>query len=84
MTSKPDGGPAFPRTLVKDRPYGQFEPEDGMTLRDWMAGMALQGMCTQAFESALIDKETGKKPTTGKFAREAYNFADAMLAERSK
>jgi hypothetical protein len=47
--AKNDGGPAFP---VSGRNYGYVEDgrqgipcDTGMSLRDWFAGMALQGMC---------------------------------------
>ena len=77
--SKPDGGPAFP-TVIKNHVPG--EPlkvkEDyypGMTLRDWFAGMALQG--------GLSNPGFGGGTEEG-WAREAYRFADAMIAEREK
>lgn len=34
-----DGGPAFPRSGDQV----SVTPQDGMSLRDWLAGMALQG-----------------------------------------
>ena len=42
MSAKPDGGPAFPRPAGKNG-YPQLGYEDGnrgMTLRQWLAGMA--------------------------------------------
>lgn len=62
-----DGGPAFP---VPDRGVTR-----GMTLRDYFAAAALQGMLANA------------KPGDGtpeEFAADAYSFADAMLAARRK
>ena len=47
MSAKPNGGPAFPRPAGKNG-YPQMGYEDGnqgMTLRQWLAGMALQGFC---------------------------------------
>ena len=47
MSAKPNGGPAFPRPAGKNG-YPQLGYEDGnrgMTLRQWYAGMALQGFC---------------------------------------
>lgn len=53
-------------------PSGPFHGEyPGMTLRDYFAAKAMQ---------ALIDKGFGDKSS----AREAYKYADAMLAERDK
>ena len=60
--SKNDGGQAFPGG----------HPPNGMSLRDWFAGMALQG---------LIDPRA-MSPGTEILAEKSYSFADAMLAER--
>lgn len=72
-----DGGPAFP---VKDLPHisgGQFYAQ-GMSLRDWFAGMAL-GHVIQVF-----DQHVPTSATRENFATEAYLIADAMLRERAK
>ena len=68
---KDDGGPAFPYDVQRNgRGY-----HDGMSLRDWFAGQALAGFLPRSiyddtsFPQAAID---------------AYGYADAMLAERSK
>lgn len=82
---KKTGGPAFPSqadvykseetgTLVRLKPEGC----DGMTLRDWFAGQALTGMLASA---PVADRS---KPNHKGWAANAYAFADAMLAERSK
>jgi hypothetical protein len=52
----------------------------GMTLRDYFAAKAMQ---------AMIAKSTGVGKTAGKYgvpliASYAYEYADAMLAERAK
>lgn len=66
-----DGGPAFPHN--KELSDGSFSYHSGMTLRDWFAGQALNGMLSESddysFEGA---------------AKASYEQADAMLAERSK
>jgi len=51
-----------------------------MSLRDWFAGMALQGFCANA---DLHGKEQGTWIGDAA-ARDAYSYADAMLAEREK
>lgn len=56
------GGPAFP--------VGSYA---GMTLRDWLAGMAMQG---------LLAGDSSNTPDV--CAEWAYKYADAMLAEKSK
>lgn len=57
--------------------YGetQMQSHPGMDLRDWFAGMALQGML--ANPGRLI-----QKPDIA--AKDAYTTAAAMLAERAK
>ena len=56
------GGPAFP--------VGSYA---GMNLRDWFAGMALQGLLagTKTNDALVI-------------AKDAYIIANAMIAERNK
>jgi len=72
-----DGGPAFPA-----QHFDLADGEHGMTLRDWFAGMAMQGFCSNPnagrnpIESANWLRESG--------AVSAYQMADAMIQERSK
>jgi len=60
--------------------------QNGMSIRDWFAGMALQGLLSP--ENAIPDMtKAAKKIGVGAFifaARMAYGMADAMLAERDK
>lgn len=75
-----DGGPAFPRP-IGEAPNaiggGRFNREQsGMSLRDWFAGQALAGICGDGIPGSH------HQPATT--AHEAYAYADAMLAERSK
>ena len=72
---KNDGGPAFPTGIVYTKPH-----MPGMSLRDWFAGMALQGFCANA---DLHGKEQGTWIGDAT-ARDAYSYADAMLQERDK
>lgn len=65
-----DGGPAFPLTRADFK---------DMSLRDWFAGMALQGMLASTFMKGDIDEY---KPDSR--ANHAYQLADAMIAERNK
>ena len=74
MSAKPDGGPAFPRpaTVVNDTTrMDRIGEQPGMTLRQWYAGMALQGLLAN-------------KHTTGKIeevARNAFIAADWMITK---
>lgn len=59
------GGPAFPTT---DNRY-----EDGMSLRDWFAGLAMQG---------LLAADADLERTASSIAAMAYEQADMMLEAR--
>ena len=63
--SKHDGGHAFPQ---------QHNDQDGMTLRDYFAAKAMQGMFSADTSKSTIPVE--------KKARFAYEMADAMLKEK--
>ena len=74
--SKDNGGAAFPYVGQKYKEHG-----DGMTLRDYFAAKAMQGI--------LADPEAmheGDDDTFGIFAdcisSQAYEIADAMLGAR--
>ena len=73
-----DGGPAFPHREYESRPFYH-----GMTLRDWFAGMAMQGLL-----SGLL-AATGNNDTGGDWLEsdqwvpaQAYLIADAMIGEK--
>jgi hypothetical protein len=65
------GGPAFPFSPSDD---STIKPQLGMTLRDYFAAKAMQGMLAYAFIHPL-SMEDG-------CARDAYAMADAMLKAR--
>lgn len=73
-----DGGPAFP---CEDHynPRGEFH-QTGMSLRDWFAGQAMQGLWV-AFNR---DWSNPNDYQINAIAANAYNVADAMLAAREK
>jgi len=63
---KNTGGPAFPHSRLGS-------DADGMTLLDWFAGMAMQGLLASTkTNDALV------------IAKDAYIIANAMLAQRNK
>lgn len=77
-----DGGPAFPapeyliNKEVDQKTILRLDMTRGMTLRDWFAGMALQGIVSDS-------------PTTGEWGEErmasyAFQLADAMLNQRGQ
>ena len=75
MTTPPtDGGPAFPRASGPEPRVDAFtEYHDGMSLRDWFAGMGLCGLSA--------NPRYAKYPE-GDIAHFAYDRADAMLKAR--
>ena len=57
---------------------GVTTSSEGMDLRDYFAGLAMQGLLAYA-------ATTGKyAPPDDELAREAYKLANAMLKERAK
>ena len=81
MSAKPDGGPAFPR------PHSETEghkdgvtigfSQEGMTLRQWYAGMAMMGQCCNdglAINPAIQELRS----------RMAFQQADAMIAHEKE
>ena len=72
MSKPDDGGPAFP----------DGEGYIGMSLRDWFAGLAMQGLL--AVPELLASMPATEGIAESRLAGSAYEFADAMLAERAK
>jgi hypothetical protein len=64
MKTGDDGGPAFPVA------YGGGRIE-GMTLRDYFAAKAMQGLLASEVEASMKE-----------FAKKAYAMSDAMLEAR--
>lgn len=74
-----DGGPAFPFGQVSEAtgaPINGYH-NDGMSLRDYFAGQAMQGICSGASSHGPMG---GFKSTV--VAADAYDIANAMLAAR--
>lgn len=78
--SDKDGGSAFP-TLETET----YHPQFGMSLRDYFAALAMQGMNASP---ELLQVVTGGSILDGtvfeRMAANAYRQADAMLTERAK
>jgi len=73
---KPTGGPAYPQSGG----LGQLESKyqlQGMTLRDYFAAKAMQGLLAQ-FQGVANACDPAHHATW------AYQMADAMLLEREK
>ena len=67
-----DGGSAFP-SPPSQHSNGFYSTGEGMTLRDYFAAAALQGIISDASVLASLKKD-GEL-----ISRSAYAFADAML-----
>lgn len=86
MTTKADGGPAFPiRGLLNDADF------NGMTLRDYFAAHAIDWSCNDMTLGGVaehLDIKTADYKWEIHWpmfvAKRAYAMADAMLAERNK
>lgn len=72
MSAHDNGGPAFPLSNShKEFENTNWQDANGMTLRDYFAAKALQG---------LLSSEVSASPQ--KFAKHSYQVADAMLEAR--
>jgi len=71
-----DGGAAFPAMGERNTPDGAaYVWNEGMSLRDHFAGLAMQGMIASAIDDWGYREE---------LCEEAYKYADAMLKAREK
>ena len=75
--AKNDGGPAFPC------PVGWVRGRDGMSLRDWFAGMAMpEIIAAVSREEYTLDAAPDGATTAQAIAIDAYVLADAMIYAR--
>ncbi|OWT61987.1 hypothetical protein [Candidimonas nitroreducens] len=80
MTTKSDGGPAFPVWELN----GDGQPEMtcfGISVRDYFAAKAMQGWLSSYGPD---DQHPANNGSCDFVAAQAYAMADAMLAERNK
>lgn len=82
MNTINDGGPAFPLQSIGP----DFAPGyAGMSLRDYFAAAALQGLVWSDIAMWPEGADVSDKPTDAVYmARTAYLIADAMLAARKE
>lgn len=79
MSTRDDGGPAFPLIGAEVDHDAHERAYSGMSLRDYFAAKALPQViiaCVRDDREGLSHEEY--------FAGKAYALADAMLAERAK
>jgi hypothetical protein len=80
MAATNTGGPAFP--ITADQHPNGISAEMGMTVRDYFAAKALQGLLSNPKLADDIRSRGGA--FGGWIEKSAYGWADAMLAERDK
>jgi len=82
MSAKPnDGGPAFPRTVTMSDGIGLYSvsKNDGMTLRHWFAGLAMESIFAPIMKDAY-QRLSDASAVFDNVAIASYAMADAMLA----
>jgi hypothetical protein len=77
-----DGGSAFPQPnhIVDHETHGRLEArawmqDSGMTLRDWFAGMAMQGLISGDLDQRMNPERVGEF---------AWEQADQMIKQRKE
>ena len=91
MTEKDDGGRAFPYGGQMMNPDGKWaqDGDPGMTLRQWYAGLAMQGLLASTMDERgatairAVAKDQGKG-VVEVVASTAIGFAEALIAELKK
>ena len=74
-----DGGSAFPVPEENRLSDGTYCNE-GMSLRDWLAGQAIGAIIRQC--ASDLQFSDGRETSEQYFARKSYEVADAMIAAR--
>lgn len=82
MTTRKDGGAAYPRPLGHDNCGTSSHSQEGMTLRDWFAGQVIAGIYANSLWLKITaDRHDNQSPES--LASDAYEQADAMIAQRA-
>lgn len=82
MSEIEHGGPAFPAPDAGEQDFGLRGMYSGMTLRDYFAAKAMQGMLSGPAGHAILDDKTPGGAAFRATAAVSYEVADAMLAAR--
>lgn len=74
------GGPAFPEPGLSGLPNGEFiYGQGGMTLRDYFAAKAMQGLMGRTWDVQKLSPDE----LFDRWATSAYMAADAMIKARN-
>ena len=83
MTQPNDGGPAFPC----DMQFPTYSTKsEGMSRRDWLAGLVMQGFVShpENLVAIRLSAEQSGISAPAMMAQTAYGMADAMIAESNR
>lgn len=80
-----DGGFVYPASSSWS-PQGDFEYSEGITRRDWLAGLAMQAIFGGVGAQQVADRDERYDETNWAevVAKNSYEMADAMIAEGGK
>ena len=81
MSEKDDGGRVYPNPYEGKNVHPNVL---GITRRDWLAGLAMQGMMGDSNNLLAVRAGSVKDQERFLLAKIAYEFADAMIAESNK
>lgn len=83
MNNINNGGPAFPFQPTEGKIFSKSYY--GLTIRDYLAGQALNGFCSNRnYLLATLSEKRVDETVTSLLAKSCYEYADAMLEERIK
>ena len=71
------------KMLAREGGLAMMGLDTPMTLRDYFAAKAMQGLCASLRDDAFDELHDGIR-AGGREAKVAFTIADAMLAERAK
>jgi hypothetical protein len=89
MSTKDDGGPAFPQQAVRDRDgllqsAAVYGVPSGLTVRDHFAAKVLQAALVNATLPGVPEREPEAMQLVSQLCACCYVIADEMLKERVK
>lgn len=84
--TKNDGGSAFPHPKLNVDDFVQFDADNGMSFRDYVAVNAFQGLLSnpQAFKHYSNNYKKSPEDIGKTLAENAYIWADDMLNTRKR
>lgn len=84
MSKIDDGGPVHPSPGLIDTTDERSEDRDGMSLRDWFAGMALQGAIAVGCFEKMCEKGMYLDDAERQMSTDCYRLADVLIAEKRR